>query len=583
MIFFQAFADENIQNDIDYIDKTASLNDNENEITITIETNYKKQNIKTLVYQGTYCSAHGLKDQTIISMLQTLTNNGDIDYYADATHYSKGTRIKNELKHFNKGDTISLSDIYKTTSDSGIHIISQKSLDDLMSLLETGEYDYLVMILDGSFATGLSAGTKDEIFNVKKSLLLTDQEYLDRMEYSKILANMPILYFTSPLQGNDTKITWDNYSATSYTTVRDYWDDSNYNGTNNSTRTSLRYLNAHLFVEGLAFLAPEYYLTLIDDTTGKPNIDIPPTADEIEYKYDNFVTYNDLANIVDKLKKTEDYFLPTKITINDTLTDGLSYISGKVQYYDENTSEWKDIIPDDKVDVEIKENDQTITATISDSETIYSGKKLRFTINALPSEDFGINGEPIKTNKNCDITYENNENKIISEQDKESPDVKFTLANIYYDEGEHGVLTGIPSETFKLANRNIVSGSSVNTDPNYNHTGWICDKDVLLRDGITINQGILLTNEQIKNVVAIDNLTFTAQYELIKNDDNDDDDDDNDDNNNGEIYNEEVNNPETRDNVMTYLAIFVLSIIGMAGTVVKLLADLRTLLKQDDK
>ncbi len=491
--------------------KEARLENNEASVAIDIQTQCLAPP-KVLIYQGSYCSAHQLKQSTIVNGINSVIPYADVDYYAAAKQYDRDTTVIKELKHFKRGTPISEADIYTLNTTTGMHVITQECLDLLMSYLDKGDYDYLVMILDGAMSTGLSAGSKDAIFNEKLRMRLTDEQYVKRRAYAEKLKDMNILYLVAPkFNSNDIVMYYDNCNAnTAYNARLKYWDEKNFSTTNNAA--SLGYLNVHLCVEGLAFLAPKYYLTLTDPNTGKVTCTTPPSAGEIEYDMDNIVYYNEASRVAEKMKKIKEAILPVQLTITDVLADGLDYRSSAVEYSADDGATWQKV--DDNL-VEITKNGNKLKAVIDLSDSAFAKNRFRFLIKADVTESFGETIKTGKTNGDCEIEYENKDGDTIEAIEPASPTVTFTTFDVFYNQGDHGTLTGKAQETFrKFADNNMTTGSSVTPDQNYVHTGWICDDDVTFKDGTTAAKGTLLSNEQIASVVPTHEITFTAQYKM---------------------------------------------------------------------
>lgn len=82
---------------------------------------------------------------------------------------------------------------------------------------------------------------------------------------------------------------------------------------------------------------------------------------------------------------------------------------------------------------------------------------------------------------------------------------------VTYTSEEQGRITGITSE--KIIGGENPSGSEATPDGYWEFCGWTADKNVKLRNGDEIPEGVLITDEEIKDVIVNDDIEFTAHYE----------------------------------------------------------------------
>lgn len=85
---------------------------------------------------------------------------------------------------------------------------------------------------------------------------------------------------------------------------------------------------------------------------------------------------------------------------------------------------------------------------------------------------------------------------------------------INYASDNYGKITGTTKETKKY--KENPSGTTHETFDEYKILKWAADKDVTLKDGTTIKKGAPLTEEQIKNVLVDDDITFTIYHYINK-------------------------------------------------------------------
>lgn len=85
---------------------------------------------------------------------------------------------------------------------------------------------------------------------------------------------------------------------------------------------------------------------------------------------------------------------------------------------------------------------------------------------------------------------------------------------INYTSDNYGKITGTTKETKKY--KENPSGTTHETFDEYKILKWAADKDVTLKDGTTIKKGAPLTEEQIKNVLVDDDITFTIYHYINK-------------------------------------------------------------------
>lgn len=80
-----------------------------------------------------------------------------------------------------------------------------------------------------------------------------------------------------------------------------------------------------------------------------------------------------------------------------------------------------------------------------------------------------------------------------------------------YESDENSEITGIKTENVKYPN--TIKGTTTEPlDPNYNFIGWISNTDVILKNKDTIKKGEIIKESQLKQIVATNNMTLTAQY-----------------------------------------------------------------------
>lgn len=79
---------------------------------------------------------------------------------------------------------------------------------------------------------------------------------------------------------------------------------------------------------------------------------------------------------------------------------------------------------------------------------------------------------------------------------------------IQYESDDNGTIGGISDESVIAGD--TVSGSESTPSPDYEFTNWIADVPVTLTDGTTIPAGDPISSEQLKLVVANQDITFTA-------------------------------------------------------------------------
>ena len=85
-----------------------------------------------------------------------------------------------------------------------------------------------------------------------------------------------------------------------------------------------------------------------------------------------------------------------------------------------------------------------------------------------------------------------------------------TAHEVKYTSDENGTVSGITNED--VVDYGNPSGSQTTPKESYRFTHWTCDKDVNLEDGTTITAGSEITDAQIKNIVVLEDLTFTAHH-----------------------------------------------------------------------
>lgn len=422
------------------------------------------------------------------------------------------------MKHFKRGQVIAEKDIHRVITQNGNHMVTQACLDTLMDTWNKGDYNYLVMIVDGAMATCLSGGSSDAVFDQILAHRLTDAQYIARRKYAEQLAGIKILYLSAPRYTGDYVLYWDAGNKTSsYAGKKQYWSTTK--DLEVKSTAAIGYWHSHFYIEGMAFYAPEYYLTITDPGTGKVILDTAPEVKDIPLNTEQIVYYDQAKTVAERMGDIRKQIVPVTVSMKDVLADGLEFRSVSVEYSADNGKTWTDV-PSNLRTVTFDEGTQTVTAKIDISDKEFAKSRFRFLIRADVTAAFGETVGSGKTNEECIVEYpdpEDPEKPPIDEYEPESPVVTFTTFDVFYQPGDHGTLTGQSKETFrKYAKGNQTTGSSVSPDTHYVHTGWTCDDNVTLTDGSVIEKGELLSNEQITLVVPTHTVTFTAQYETEK-------------------------------------------------------------------
>ena len=91
--------------------------------------------------------------------------------------------------------------------------------------------------------------------------------------------------------------------------------------------------------------------------------------------------------------------------------------------------------------------------------------------------------------------------------------VKIKKYQITYMSDNYGIVTGITDETVNADTS--PSGTTVGPSADYEFAYWTADKDVVLMNGDIIVSGSEITEEQIKQIVITDDITFTAHYKEV--------------------------------------------------------------------
>lgn len=82
---------------------------------------------------------------------------------------------------------------------------------------------------------------------------------------------------------------------------------------------------------------------------------------------------------------------------------------------------------------------------------------------------------------------------------------------IKYDADANGEITGVTEENIEAGN--LVNGSTVKAKNGFRLKHWVADVDVRLENGSTIKAGEPITPEQVKQIVADEDITLTAIFE----------------------------------------------------------------------
>ncbi len=564
---------------IDYIDKNAAIIDDPRAVEIVVDAQYEAiPRPKILFWQANFCSYHGtgsgkgLTTQSVVDCLNAAYSVGDVDYYIDAYDSkteTQGGRAREYLwptdgsvksfDHDVRGDTpITVADVPNVDNTTSYHVLNQASLERLLLHWEeaaaTGDsYDYLIILYDGLVASGApsSANYYPYAYTIGNGVNLSDEEYARRLEIAKELSEIPTLHITAPKADGenmhlDTVSYKDYHLSSPRNTYRSYaesvadyeyrdgYDYSKYDEHSNHRLTTILMLNA------LAYVNPAYYLEIVDQTTGK--LKTIPTAEQFRAHMPAYHSYMDSNLAV----QVQEFLTVNNIIFSDTLAAGLKYTNVKLQYcntdwdYD-GEPEWIEIPSSDYTLTKSGDSSHgtKLTADINfdTSSMNYYAKRIRMVITAEASPDFGLSGDPVKTNVgNAEVKYFGIDGSLLFNQTNASPKVQWDIYNVSYDMGTHGAVkdpttgiktdgdSGLPYEDCKngYSPRRVVGEnvdeSNVTVNTGYYLVGFTCDTPVLVRgENDSRAADSLIKLADINSIVVTSDIVLTAVYEEDKN------------------------------------------------------------------
>ena len=560
--------------DIDYILKTAEISTTDpRKVTIEVDAQYQAIPCpKILFWQANNCSYHELRTEYVVNSINAALEVADVDYYVDAydSRNERGWRYTTELKHFSHEtdrNKITASRIAPGVNTTGYHIVTQNNLEKLLEIWNAAEangdgYDYLIILYDGLIASGApSTGNYWNLAYDSTSgigISLSDEEYRRRAEIATELSKIPTMHLTPTKLTNDKEMYLDTTSyydaKVKITTYRSYAesvadyaivpgvDYSVYNEHSNHRLTTILMLNS------LAFISPDYYLSLIDNDPASPTYgkfiedeNFPPSHDDFVSNMPQYHSYvaPDLALQVQK------FITISKITYTDTLVPGLTCDSVELYYTDtdydyEGDVKWSKI-PDSDINLTITGDSTSGTKInaqilITDTSRNYYSDRIKMVINTTASPDLGIDGNWVDTNiGTAKVDYYSIDGNDLYHQEHVTPQVKWDIYNVSYDMGPHGQLedsiTGIidngsdlPYEVCKegYSPRRVmgdtVEDSHLTVKPGYYLVGFTCDKPVLIRGENTPRPaGSVIEIHDINSIIVQSDIVLTAVYEENKN------------------------------------------------------------------
>ena len=84
---------------------------------------------------------------------------------------------------------------------------------------------------------------------------------------------------------------------------------------------------------------------------------------------------------------------------------------------------------------------------------------------------------------------------------------------VRYKIGSYGKATGDSFEKVKYGD--VLNGVEIKSNEGYKIEGFVCDEDVLLKNGEKIKKGSLISQEALKNIKVVKDMTLTVKYKSV--------------------------------------------------------------------
>lgn len=535
--------------------KDSVLSTDEQKVTTTIEFKGPTSTPKVLFFLGTGCETHGLSFPVIDDAMNSLLAKADVDliqaadlcYTYDGSYKVDGVSSIYHKTSWNKGQVFSNVDNSSYEIKHGFHTLTKNGVKKLYDAISTNDYNFVVICYDGFFGGYFYHGSYSPVategyYHSYNSTGTTELYWKDSeissedravlKDTAELLKDMNVVHLV-PKQSEDLYIFGDTKMLNisdfdcgnlQYNGLTNYFDPSykdsefvldTYGGTSSPRpRTEAdQYYAARGMADLLAIIAPNAWLDLVDEN-GAYTVDELPALNKIGFDKMDINDYKDstaVANNIDNLFNGE------KVCIKDVVADDLviDNLTITLEKYDSVDSKWVKMTSGE-YDMSI--DNQSITATVNyPVGTYYNGEMYRLTIVSKVTEEFGDDGKLTDTN-NGDAKAQviNNNGEPFINESLKSPQVKKTMLNVTFKDGDHGKIDGYYSKVYWVytSGVNKVKENSARAYDGYAFKGFKCSSNVIA-GGKTITAGTLIKASELKDILVDKNLEFTAIYSAV--------------------------------------------------------------------
>ena len=538
--------------------KTSVMSEDEQTVTTTIEFTGPKSTPNVLFFLGTACPTHGLEASTIDNAMNSLLEKANVDLLQatdgcatyDGSYYAVGNQVTSFVKQtsWQKGDHFTNENNQSYVIETGgYHTLSKTGAKELAAALSSKEYDFIVIAYDG-FISGLfyhESTTNEDVegsytaygeYKVAKNWIdadnITAEDRKNLYAVAKLLEEMPIVLLTA-------KRPVDSYSYAdnaAYDLTRGYdcgnvsydystkYFNSKYKGStvvlNEESKNGgiiketegKEYIYARAVTDVLAFIKPDLWLTLVDED-GQYKVNEAPSFSSIGF---DKMDITDYANSEAVAKNVESLLNGVLVEFEDTMADGLTPKTMKMEKYNPSTSSWT-VMSENEYVQSIDGQKVNVKVNYTDGK-YYDGESYRLTITSKVEESFQPDGTLADSNNgDAVVSIKNPNGEPFIRVKLESPQVKKTVYTVTFDGNKNGTIDGLEVEhiwKYSTEKKNITANSATPND-NFLFKGFTCKQAVELEDGTKYAVGDLIPAAVLTTVIVDKDLDFVAQYDEL--------------------------------------------------------------------